>query len=442
MKWKRSFLLLTLSCLGVLSYAQQPLSLKEAIDYSLKNHGSNAVYANQLEIAKEQAKEALAAYLPQVNASVLWDDNLKRQTTVIPAGVFSPTDVKVQFGNKYNTNALVQLDQTIYDQSLLYGLKANGPSQKIAEIGKSKNEEDLVYNTASAYARILILKEQQKLLEASERQYKDLYGIIKFRFEKGVAKKVDLDKITVNLNNVVAQKKLVQTGIEVAYNTLKNAMGLPLETNIAITDSLEYGSYLQIPVENVNVTNRLDYQLQQQHIALQQIDVKRKQAAYLPTVSAYARYGNMSFNNELSKSVSNWVDYSTVGLKVNVPIFSGRKRESQLRQSRLELDNANQNLKLQAQALQLEFQNANRQLQETITNLAANKDNMELAAGVYETSRFEYQKGVSSMSDLLNADFAFQQAKSNYVTSLLNLIGTRLSYEKAKGTIKDFIQHL
>jgi outer membrane protein TolC len=440
---KRAIFILGSFVLSTAAMAQKSFSLKEAIAYSLQNHGSTRIQDNQLEISRQQSKEALSAYLPQVTASLGFDDNLKRQTTVIPGGAFgSNGDLKVQFGNKYNSNAVIQLDQTIYDQALLYGIKAGVPSQKIAELNILKNEEDLIYTTASAYSQILILKEQQKLLEANKKQYQQLYDVTKFRFDKGVAKKVDIDKVQVQFNNILAQQKQLQTNIDVACNALKNAMGMPLDSELKLEDSLNFSSYRNLPSEPVNVQNRIDYQLQLQSISLREIDVKRKQAAFLPTVSAYARYGGQAFGNDMGAAVGNWGNYSAIGLKVNIPIFSGRRREAQLEESKLELDNAKQNLDLSAGQLQLQFENAARQLQENITTLTTNKNNMDLAKSVYETSQFEYSKGVSSMSDLLNADFSYKQAQTNYMTSLLNLVSNRLEYERAKGTLKDFINKI
>jgi outer membrane protein len=440
---KRVLFIVAASVFATIAMAQQPLGLKEAIDYSLKNHGSNTIYNNNVEMVKLQSKEALSAYLPQVNGNVTFDDNVKRQTTVIPGAAFgSATDMKVQFGKKYNSNATVQLDQTIFDQSLLYGIKAGAPAMKIAQLNKAGNDEDLIYNTASAYSQILILKEQQKLLEQNRKQYEDLYNITKLRFDKGVAKKVDIDKVSVQLNNIKAQQKQIDTDIEVAYNALKNAMGLPLNTDLKIRDSIDLNGFMSIAYDTVNVENRIPYQLQQENINLQEIDVKRKQAAYLPTVGAYARYGGQAFGNDIGSAVGNWGDYSAVGLKVSIPIFSGKKREAQLEESKLTLANARENLQLSASQLQLQFQNAARQLQENITTLSTNKNNMDLARTVYQTSQFEYTKGVSSMSDLLSSDFAYQQAQTNYVTSLLNLVSNRLAYERAKGSLTEFIDKI
>jgi outer membrane protein len=440
---KHSLAFFVASVLSTSAFAQETYSLKKAIDYSLKNHGSNAIYINQVEKARLQTKEALASYLPQVSGNLTFDDNIKRQTTILPGAMFGRDgDIPVQLGTKYNSNAIVQLDQTIYDQALLYGIKAGVPTKKIAELNLATNNEDLIYNTAAAYAQILLLKEQQKLLVANAKQYEELYTVTKFRFDKGVAKKVDMDRVTVQLNNIKSQQKQIQTDIEVANNTLKNAMGLPLTASLTIEDSLDYSRYQQVPAADFDVRQLIDYKLQDQNVALQEIDVKRKQAAYLPTVSAYAKYGQQAFSNDMNRAVSEWSPYSTVGLKMSVPIFSGSRRQAQLQESKLELENAKQNQELGIAQLQLQYQNAARQLQENITTLGSNKNNMDLAKTVYETGAFEYAKGVSTLADLLNADFSYKQSQVNYMTSLLDLVTNRLKYERAKGTISQFITQL
>ena len=96
---KRIATIIITSLLGAAAYSQEVFTLRDAIDYSLKNHGSTTIYNNQLEIANQQAKEALSAYLPQVNATINFDDNLKRQTTVIPGAAFGTTEDKKKYSS-------------------------------------------------------------------------------------------------------------------------------------------------------------------------------------------------------------------------------------------------------------------------------------------------------------------------------------------------------
>lgn len=416
------------------------LSLKECVAYALKNHLSNTIANNEILAANEKAKEALAGYLPQVSTNITFDDNLKRQVSVIPAGAFSPNEIRIQFGNQYNTNATAQVDQVIYDKSMLLGLKAAEPNKQLAILKKEQTEDNLVYSTASAYFQVLVYLEQEKITLENEKKYRELLEILKLRWEKGVIKKTDFDRTKSTLNNILSQKSIIQANKEVALNKLKNVIGMPLSTEIKVLEIANYESQTQVERENeLEVNNILDYKIQNNNILLQELEVKRKQAAFLPTVSMYGRYGVMSFGNDFGKSLSNWVDFSSVGFKVNVPIFSGYRKNSQLKQSEISLLNARTNQKMSLDNLNLAFQNSTSLIQKSQSDLKINKENLVFAKEVFESSSLEYQKGVSTLSDVLNADYSYKEAQSNYVTSLINFLSSRLEYEKSKGSLKSYI---
>lgn len=434
------YLVWLLSSTNSFGQNQMQLSLKQCVDYALKNHLSNTVSNNEIVAAKEKEREALAGYLPQVNTNITFDDNLKRQVSVIPAGAFSPNEIRVQFGNQYNTNVAAQLDQVIYDKSMLLGLKAAEPNNQLAALKKEQTQEGLIYNTAAAYFQVLVYLEQEKITLENEKKYRELLGILKLRLEKGVIKKTDYDRTQSTLNNILSQKSVIQSNKEVALNRLKYAIGMPLNETISVTEVVNLEPFTQLEKEySLDFGNIIDYKIQSNSISLQELDVKRKQAAFLPTVSAYGRYGLMSFGNEFGKSLSNWVDYSSIGLKVNVPIFSGYRKSSQLKQSEISLLNARTNQKLSAENMQLAFQNSSSLLQKSQSDLKINRENLAFAKSVFESSSLEYQKGVSTLSDLLNADYSYKEAQSNYVTSLISFLSTRLEFEKSKGNLKNYI---
>jgi outer membrane protein TolC len=418
-------------------------SLKQSLEYALQNHPSQTVYKNEMAIANYKAKEALASYLPQVNGSISADDNLKLQTTVIPAGVFGPTESKVTFGNKYSTVATLQAEQTIYDQAMIMGIKAAKPNTELANLNKEKNDEALIYNAATAYYQAMIYKEQEKLLTENEKKYKELLPALKLQYEKGVAKKIDYDRVRVNLLNIQSQKQVAQTNYEVALNQLKNAIGMPLNAALTITDSVNISTSLQpLAGQDFSPANKLDYKIQQQNIELYNIDVKRKRAASLPTVSMYYRYGQQAFGGTLSKTYSNWFDFSGIGLKVNIPIFSGLRRSSQLKQSQLSLENAMENLKISETNWTMQYQNAQTKLLSSYTNAQTNKENLALAQDVFTTTGLQYQKGTTSLTELLNADYAYKEAQNNYITSVINYYIANIELERAKGNLKTFVNTL
>lgn len=436
-----------LMMVSVITQAQESkpilFSLKESITYSLKNNPSSTIYKNEVLIAKEKKTEALAGYLPQVNGTGTFDDNLKRQVSVIPAGAFSKEEIKIQFGNQYNTNLVAQVDQVLFDRSITVAKEANKVNTWIADLKLLQNNETIVYNTVMAYYQILTYNEQEKLLVENEKKYDELLRILQLQYEKGVAKKIDYDRMKVSQSNIKSQLSLLKTNRELALNKLKYAMGMELSHNIGINDSLDYSMQVSMPVANqLDTKNLLDFKIQSNNIALQQLDVERRKFAFYPTLAGYARYGAQTFGNEFGKSFGNWFDYSSIGLKLNIPIFDGNKKKSQLSQSKLSLLNAQESLKLNERNYELQFQNANTQLFRSYTSMNDNKETLTLAADILKNTGLQYQKGTASLTDFLNSDYSYKEAQSNYISSLLNFLTARVDLEKSQGNLSTYINQL
>ena len=428
---------------GLSQQSSQPMSVKNCVEYSLKNSLSASVYSNQVSIATQQNREGVSNYLPQVNISGTMDDNLKRQVTVIPAGAFGPTDTKVQFGNQYTTSVTIQADQVLYDQSLITVLKGSRTGIELAQLKQVKNEDDIIYNTLVSYYKVLIYEEQIKLLSENEEKLQGLVDVQRLQYEKGVLKEADYKRVLVNFNNVKSQRELAETSKKMALSNLKNAMGMELEIPLVLSDTLALQNEIIRPsFSDFDISEKTDYKILETNILLQEIDLERKRAQMLPTLSMYARYGASAFGNEFAHTFDAWYDFSVVGLKLNVPVFSGLRRVSQIKQSELTLENTKQNLEINARNYKLQLQNANTQLMSSYTSVKANKENLDLANYVYENMELQYQKGVVGLTDFLNADYSKKEAQSNYINSLFNYVLAKIEIEQAKGTIKEFVNQL
>jgi len=425
--------------------AQQKFTLKQCIDYSLTNHLSNQVYQNNIEIANQQGREALASYLPQVSGSTTFDYNIKRQTSIIPANTFGPgtPERQVQFGQPFLTTPVVQLDQVIYDQALLYGIKANTPNKEISALTLKQNQETLIYTTTAAYVEAVIYSEKIRILSTNEGKYKELLNIKQLQYEKGVATQLEYKRILVVYKNIVAEKTLAETNRELALNKLKDAMGMTLQEMLTINDSLNYTRLVpDVEKAEFDVTRLYTYRINAQKIRLQEIDVQRKKSVFIPTLSGYARYGAQSYGATFETAFDRWFDFSTLGLRLNVPIFSGFRRDAQLKQSQLTLLNAKQNFIINNNTLQLQYLNANTQLQKSYNDVSNNKENLDLADEVFEITNLQYQKGIGTLTELLNAEYSLKEAQNNYITSILNLLASTLNNERAKGTLISFAEKL
>lgn len=430
--------------LGV--FAQSAWSLKSCIEYGLKNNRNTAIYDNEKKAADAKAKEALAEYLPKVSLTGTLDDNLKVQESIIPAGVFGPDAIRVAFSQKFNTNGLVQLDQTIYDHSILVGLKANTYNKEQAGLNARQSQETIIYNIGNAYYQIYVYREQLHLFRENLETYHKQMDISALQVKKGVLLKKDLDKVTVDYNNALSQIRVAESNFILSENQLKYEMGYPISGQLPV-DSVSQQDVL--PQVNASaksnsfvVSNRTDYQLSEVNSKLLEIDEKRIKSGWLPKLSGYAKYGANGFGNTLGPAFNELNAYSAIGLKLNIPLFDFFKRNAQYNQAKYKSLNALENLKLDAGKYEMEYENAKAKLIKAESSLDHDKRNIDLAQSVFTVTDLQYKKGIENLTEWLNAQNAIKDAQNNYLNSLYTFLQARLDLEKAAGSLKTFYTSL
>lgn len=423
-------------------FAQKKWDLKECIEFGLKNNRNGVVYENEKRAADAAAKEALAEYLPKISLSASLDDNLKVQESVIPAGAFGPTDIRIAFSQKFNSNTVVQLDQTIYDQSLLIGLKANKYNKQQADLNVVKSQETIIYNISNAFFQINVYRQQLMLLKGNLETYKRQMDVSSLQVEKGVTLRKDLNKVTVDYNNASSQIRVAESNLALAENQLKYEMGFPFSDPISVADIL--GNDLAPPASSIknndtfSVLNRTDYQLSEVNARLLEVDQARLKSGWLPKLTAYGKYGANGFGNTLGPALHDLNSYSAIGLKLNFPIFDFFKRNAQYNQAKYKSLNAMETLKLDAGKYQLEFENAKTKLIKAQSSLETDRRNIDLARSVFTVTDLQYQKGVETLTEWLNAQNAIKDAQNTYLNSLYTFFQARLDLEQAAGSLKTF----
>ncbi len=437
--------------LTINSFSQTTYTLSQCIDYSLKNHRNLRVAQNDVAVAYARKKEGQSAYLPQINGIAKWDYNIQLQvntfpglTSVIdiptlPQGTVTTPEQQLAFGNKFITVVGVQLDQFLYNKSFIDGIKAIKPSYELAELKKIKTEEDVIYNTIVAYYQILFINEQEKLLKQNENRLTKTLPIIKLQYEKGVVKKIDVDRVQVNYNNIVANEEILKTKKELALNNLKYNMALSLDSIITIDTSytreiIDINSFS----DTSSIRNKIELRLLRKNLQLQNVLQKRTQAAYFPVFSFYAKYAGQSLGNKFAESFKNWSPIAALGLKLEVPIFDGFRTKSSLRQSQLNIESIKENIAFTEEGLKFQLKNAGTQYTNAIQNIDINKTNLELAKNILEITTLQYQKGIIGYTDLIAADSAYKDAELNYLSAFVGLLNAKLEIDKANGNLNNY----
>ncbi|NBB18990.1 TolC family protein [Runella sp. CRIBMP] len=441
MKRLAAFLIITLGA-GLAASAQQSRSLKECIDYGLQHFGSMRVAQYQVETANQQARQALGQYLPQVSGTGNFTDNLKLQTTLLPAGFAGPEPRRISLGSKYQTNLSAQLTQTIYDKSLLIGIKANEANQKLADLSVRQTREEIIYNIASNYYQVFIVQQQIALLKDNLERTQQVLNILKLQRDNGVIQPIDYTNTEVSFNNTRSQLSLSENNLALALNRLKYQMGLPQEAELTLSDTLLLKKVPTVEEANFSAQSLISYQKANANLDLQRLQLLRTKAGYQPTLNFSASYGTLALGNQLADGFRNFTGFGSIGLRLNIPIFDGFQRDAQIQQNRLTVMTQEEQLRLNTAAYQLQFSNAHTQIQKSKTNIENDDRTVKLAQEVYNITTLQYKQGTKSLTDLINADNSYRQAQSNYINSLINFYQARLDLEQSQGSLLTFYNQL
>ena len=125
-----------------------------------------------------------------------------------------------------------------------------------------------------------------------------------------------------------------------------------------------------------------------------------------------------------------------VGLSLNIPIFSGGQRINQVRQSKIavlkaqnDLDNLKNGILLQANSAQITYTNS-------LKSLENQKENQKLAQEVLRVSKIKYGQGVGSSIEVTQAQTDLETADNKYIQSLYDALVSKVDLDKAYGKIQ------
>lgn len=435
-KWKK-LALGVLTVTGTLMYSQQTITLKQAIEYALQNK-ADALKA-KLDITNAEAKilEAKAGALPKINGTANLTYNPIIQEIALEGKTF-------KMGQPWVAIAGVQLQQALFNQQVFIGLKAAESTKEFYQLNADLTDEQIIERVSNAYFQVFTVQQNQETLESSYGSTEKIRNVIKSLFDNGLVKKIDLDRTNVNLTNIDTSIKQTKNGVVQAENALKFYMGMPIENKIQLVkEDMEITPHL---LENtVSSDNRTEVKVLLKNKELLEYNKKATEAAYYPTVNLTANYNwqGMGSKFPLTNGSSNgvyWSDYSSIGLGVNIPIFNGFSIKAKVQQAQIDIDKLNVDIKDTKLGLDLAYQNAKSQIENSLSTLDNQRANVQLAEDVLANTKSNYQYGLATLTDLLDAENSLVQAKNNYTTAILDYKVAEIQYYKSKGELKTYLK--
>lgn len=405
---KNIFLLLTgLLFFSVLTKAQEPLRLPDAVNIALKNSLDIQLAQNRIAADSVNNYIGVAGGLPLVT------------------GNLSDNEQLTSVNQKLNTGATIQrnnaaaniLSTGITGSILLYnGGRVIATKSRLAEL-ESQSRQLLTSQVQNILADVMIgyydiVRQQNYILtidrsiDASNQQLQ----IVKVRQSVGLANNADLFQAQIDLNNLQQAKLAQKLVIDQAKTELLRLLTLPPDSAITIEDTILVDKNVMLQTVLDGLSKNADIIAADKQVKINEFIVKETDALRYPSIRATTGY-NFSRNKAAAGNLLLNQNYGpTIGLSVAIPIYNGSIYRRQKQVAKIDVQNAT----LQKQVLVRDYgANAVKQYQSysnTINQLDSAVANYTVADKLLQLTLFRFQLRQATIVEVRDAQQSFEEA--------------------------------
>ncbi len=423
---KRITILLIVLMIAAPNFAQKKLTLQEAISIALQRNTTLIKSKNSLSTSESQLKNAYGALAPSLGASAGWnwqrtEDKGGIQRDYLGNTRETPASTDENRSYSVGVNGNVMLFNGLANYASISQSKNN---LRASEYNIAKIKQNIVYTTTDYFYIVLNAEELLGVREENVKYYKKLYETIQERNRLGSVTLADVYSAQVQLGN--AELLLIQTQniFESSKASLLNYLALNVLEDYSLVDPflgkklVDSDSYMKDfedvqTMVNTALDNRFDYKSQQLNLSAAQSGV---------TIAKSGLYPSLSGNYSYSTSAVTTADLFnrkvlSVGLSLNIPIFSNFSTENQIQLAKVNALNAQEDLFSLERQIKIE-------IKQTYLDLVAAKKSLDVASksvsAAEETRKINqerYNLGSATLLDVLQASRDYQDALRNKINA-------------------------
>lgn len=413
--------------------------------------------ATKLSIA-ENVPEARAALLPQISASLgyLHNDGGNRgvQTATDQNGV-PITDAAgnivlvpqtTTFRDR-SREAQGTITQSIFNWGNITRLRGAKETAAASSSDYDAALQDLIVRTAAAYFNVLTNEDQLTFAQANEKALARQLDQAEQRYQVGLSAITDVHNARANHDSAVAQVITAQNNLDNAREAISQITGkqfgdlkkLREQMQLNRPDPTDMSAWVDTAVkQNPSLASR------QHSLEAAQFNISTQRAGHLPTLNAslvrtdtpawgtnFGTFGATSFSSPNSGIAAN----TTIGVTLNVPIFTGGLVSAQSRQAVYQRDAAQDQVELQRRTVVANTRNAYRAVIAGISEVEATKQAVVSAQSSLEATQAGFEVGTRTIVDVLLAQQTLFQAQSAYSQARHAFVISGLQLKEAAGVV-------
>jgi outer membrane protein len=415
------------------AYAQNVLTIDEAVNTALKNNFDIRVARNDADIAKSNNTPGNAGMLPtlEMTGSGSYENNNVHQE--LSGGTV----------NNYPALSTVLFDAgTVLSWTLFDGGKMFVTKNKLREIEKlgviqfKEQVLQIQYDVVVAYYDIVRQKQQWKSYNEAINFNRERVKIAQTGFDAGSLLKSDLLQAKIDLNVSMEEAISQKYTIDAAKKDLNRILGQNPETAFEIGDTilLNYVPDRADLLQKLHSSNTTVLSLQKQ-VEIADLALKENTKANLPVLDLSAGY-YVSQTNNSDGSVLNKRSFGPqVGGAVTIPLYKAGENKRKMAVAKLQLQSAEYDLEKVKLQVSTELQNTLTEFENQQQLIQIESDNNELAKEDLEISLQRLKQGQTTSLEV-------HQAQENYIESCTRYINFRYNLKVAETKLKQLISTL
>ena len=436
------------------------ITLDQALQIALSENIAVKVADKEIERTKYAKRGTYAALFPQIDGSGSYQRTIKRQVVYFDgnpmaglggsssgSGSTSGTGSEgstssskgggIEMGRLNTMSFGVSAAMPIINAQLWESVKITGMDVELAVEKARSSRLNMVSQVKNAYYAALFAKEAFGVYrEVYENALNNYYETEK-KYNVQKATELDMARAKTNVANAIPNVYNAESSVMLSLWQLKAVMGVDLEMNIDVVGSInDYAGMLEYDTAQHNEIS-LESNSTMKQLAIQAEELARsirlKQYAYIPTLSLAFNFSGNTMFNDVPSSQWNWTPYSTVGLSLQIPIFSGLKRMNDVKQARNQYQQMQYNITDTERNLKIAIRQSLNTMDTNVKSYSAAEEAVDAAQKAYNIASKSYEVGRATLTDLNDAQLALTQAKLSQSQAIYNFVVAKTSLEQNLG---------
>lgn len=418
------------------------LTLGNAVERALRANLGTATAGNSVRAARAQRLQTLSALLPSISANLsetVAQTNLAAYGFQFSAPAGSNITIPTVVGPYSYSQAQAQLSQSVFDLVQRRNWQASKQSERASVLNAKDTRELIVLAVGGTYLQAVAAAAKVDSQRAQVDNAKAVYNQAVVRKQAGTNAKIDVMRSLVEFQTQQQRLSSYQSDLSKQKITLARIIGIPLDRELNLAETLGAGSY-PVPLVEEEIqralAGRADLRSAEVQVKAAELALSAAHAERYPSASVNGNYGVIGPNPASTHGV-----FTATG-SVNIPIWQGGRVKGDILEAEATLSQRQAEVADQRGKIEAEVRTAHVDLTTALGQLQVAGSNRDYARETLTEARDRFTAGVSTTVEVVQAQEQLASAENDYVSSLFSFNLAKLSLARSTGSAESILPKL